>query len=1615
MLTSLAEVHSIALITDLDRPEPLILSLLTSAFDIVSGSAKTSSGEEVTKAVEGYLTQILVLVIDESATISSELTDVIIAQFLRVDPRTEDTSNTKNRENSHPKGTQSDLLPQSYPRAYEMAKAICASVPEKMTTFIGQYFSNIILDASEATQFNGYHAKLHSGKGSVGVLDDEAGDVRDLVKAHRLIRELWRACPDVLLHVIPQVEAELSAESHLLRLTATETLSDVAAGIGVAGFPLPVHVDPATYPPPRLNAPALSTVVKNPLQIPMSPKPFVQVHSSAYQSFLSRKQDKAASVRAAWASGAGRILLTSAGGIGFTEDEQRQLQAGLAQLLTDADEKVRLAAIMSVGSLSLTDVIRQLGPHGSVTKDGSVLATLSDRIRDRKVPVRNKAMQVLGQMWAEAAGEIERGNEEVTVLLGDIPSKLLDAYYVNDSEVHALLDRVIFEYLLPLNYPPIKMRASKTDGSQKQSVRSKTADQHQEPGQEVRDPDAIRARRMLTCVQGLDERAKTVFFGMQNRQTQFARVMAQYLRACEEYNGGVIDENEAEVQKNLNKWIDAISKTLPETSRVAVDLRKFAKLHDRRNYQLIRFCLNADSEYRTVVKAIKELRKRLEARPAHSPSLDVTIMPLLYRCSLLVYNRSHVPSIMKISRSDEPGGGLAETAHELLREISSRTPEVLKTHIQELCRQVETTAPNDADAEATTAVDMLNACAEFARRFPSDVPTERKFLVALSNYALFAREPRAAKHAVSILMSAGAAKKEMYAADLMRKATTDCHHDSRHFVTRLATISQVTLLDPKTADQQSETILRITTEDTIFKNRQPGEPAKSSPRKTDTYKWSLKPDQEALAKRWSLKCLINFLRSHLDESSFSETARPIYNLLVRLIRQEGEVTPTQDTPATQRPYLRLTAAQFLLKLCSQRRACEDLVTPSLFNEVALVLHDRLPEVRAGFGQHLKKLLAAERLNYRWYTMLFLVAFEPEQRLKAEVMAWLRSRSIALARRQQQRQPPESRHESSATKGAAAPGHIHGQHNTTEILLARLLSLLSHHPDFPDRQTLSPERFQADFIDFAHYIIFYLQSVANDENLSLIFHVAQRVKQTGDAITGTDEASERLYALSDLAQAVIRHYADLRSHQRGGGGGGGARDVNLLQTWPGKLRLPLSLFRALPGHDVAQRIAQKNYLPEEVAEKLERLVKNALKPARTTTTIVGSSRVATVGAPKHNERKKKTGGTGNRDAEYSGEDDEPTKGKGSWKTKKGKTSLSSASRAPSTLPLRKPRGKAPTSVSVGKKRKKAARDNDDGDEGDDDVDDSDRKDGEFRTMNGKERRAPRGDTAEPARKSVRRSGGAQVTSYTEQDSEQDDQEMQQWDEQGQKVEGANDDHDSGEDNDEVEEDAVRSESNSRNDSDGETEDEKSINQKNSKEKNDEELNDKSQQDKDVDMDDDNIEAAAEAEAEAEADETPSPVPPSARASLPRRPIRQSRGPTKSSTSSRPAANPRRKSTTKSNRVPTASAPSADQEEPTVNDDSDSQGGGDDDDGMLEEGDEEGRSQISSSSSAPACKTRKEQPSSTTASEAGTRLPTSKTKRTTTGTQKTRTAPPPQPAARNTNRRTSKPTTRRKRKW
>lgn len=1111
-------MQSILLLDEVNNNDELFVRLFTSFFDTVSGS-KASNGELVGQDVEHYMTLILEMLIDEAQTLPSKVIDIIMAQFLRAAApgAVKDKAEQSARDDS-----QTTLLLKEEPAAYKMARTVCLGSQDKMARYVGQYFSDVIMEASGLAGSNGNRAAADS--------DDEDGmagpseeDLKELKKAHLLIRELWKAAPVLLQNVVPQLDAELSADNVNLRQLATEALGDVVSGIGAAGPPPPPALDPAAYPLYKLSDFESDNISTNPLTTPYSPLSFAQTYHQPYQNFLSRKNDKSPVIRASWTTAVGYILSTNAGGIGFSREEEKALVRGLGEKLNDSDEKVRLAGVKAIETFGFRDLILKLASDGGLSKENTILSSLADRCRDRRPQVRVEAMALLGKLWAISSGEILAGNKVVVEALSAAPSKIYSSFYANDLEVNVLLDRVVYECLVPLSFPPPKKGSKSANGNSQPQSQSAAGGY---------DQDAVRTERILLLVRSLNPPAKKAFYAIQGRQPQFAKILSTFLRACEDFNGGVMDEDEARKTGNLQKTIKYMAQFLPEDAKVNSELLKFAKANDRRNYQLIKFIVGAENEFKTVRGGLKELVKRLQG--SQQSGLADVLIPLLYRSGYFMFNRSHLSTILDYSRTDQDDFGA--TAHEILNEISQRTPDLFKSHIGDLCRDLANKAPTATKENEATVVETLRACSSYARKYPSEIPSDKKFNQVMINFALYGKPWKAAKYAVNILLAKKDEKSLLSATDLFQKVMKDWKYGAPHFLNKLAVVAQLELLTPKVTLDHDQAILEMI-QDILKQVR--ADASDNDPEWVE----DADMDEECQAKCLALKILVNRLRAEDQdrtdgESDLQQRARPVFKMLKTLITREGEMCKTKETPKHYKARLRLLAAQQVLKLCKDRDL-DDHLPLDEFNALAFVTQDAHPQTRRAFIGKLQKYLVQGKLRPKFYTIIFLTAYEPVTEFKNGVETWIRSR---VNHYQQSGQA------------------------VMEAIMPRLISLLAHHPDLSDDVE--------ELADHARYIIYYVSNVANESNLGLIFRYAERVKQTRDSIA--PEKSNNLYMVSDLAQAVIRKWQERKGW--------------VFEAYSKKVGLPTGLFLALPNHDAAQEVAEKQYIPDGVDQKLDDILK-----------------------------------------------------------------------------------------------------------------------------------------------------------------------------------------------------------------------------------------------------------------------------------------------------------------------------------------------------------------------------------------------------------------------------------------
>ncbi|KAI5811155.1 hypothetical protein DFH27DRAFT_11876 [Peziza echinospora] len=1177
LLNSLSQVQSIVLIADIPNSEGLILQLFTNLFDV-------GAKPEITKTVEYGMTDILRQVIDECHHLPSEVVDIVVAQFLRAIPSTTAKKIIGKKGEEGQTTITQHIIP---PPAYSMAKDLCTntSTVDKMSRHICQYFSEVILEATPSSRPQNRKSSLSpEGTPEPNAQHEPTDeDLAELRKAHMLVKELWRAAPTVLQNVVPQLEQELMTENMQLRLLAVETIGDMAASnLGSFSAACPV----------------------------------------TWKVWCGRVIDKSYIVRVKWVEAAVRILQARSDNMGLS------LIPHISEKLNDTDERVRLAACRVIGEeLDYRSITSKLTAEYGGDK---LLESLALRAKDKKHAVRQEGMKVLARMWDMGYEDIKRGLESVIKQLSWIPGSILETSYVNDRDVDVLMDHVVWEILIPLEYPLGSLDSTKTangkDGangkaaSKSARLRDKErgkdkgkgkedgADSQSENTQQMSalDYDRLRTTRILHLAHNLPPRSQKAFLALAARQLTYSAVLKQFVASASEYNSGTTNTitdapaagtTQAEHKIRLTKLINWLATHFSDTERARDHLWKWVKIGDRRGWNCVQNIMSLEEGWTSVVKSLNEVVKRIEGAPGNANIILETVRPLLYRSAVLLYNKSHVPTIVEFSKSaahqpQQPDGDLAEdgfgfagnelgiTANWILKEMSSTLPAVFKAHIASLTTIIQDTAPpvpgsrkalaaapNNTPVDANI-VDTLSALSTFALRYPNDVPRDRKLHQALFSFATsHLSTPKAAKHAVRVLMAAAKDRREMYATDLIEKCVKELEWGSEGFVVRLGALAELVMKAPADLiDDVAEKIVTFCLQECLLQVRSAGGDEEKAAGSTSQWVEDEDISQEGYAKLLALKIMVNNLRQRTQNENIRDRAQPVFSILHALIHNKGEVTTTKNTPTTHRARLRLAAGQHILRLATYP-IFEEMIPPKKFNGLALQAQDSVEQVRYGFIRRLKKYLAVGKLPPRYYAIVFLIAYEPKPQLLNETITWIKARAKAIA--------ASGAAASTTTPSSKAPSANASGTNILELSLARLLSLIAHHPHFGKEAS--------ELLDLAAYIVFYVRTVVTRDNIGLVYHVAQKVKQVKDAINPAK--TENLYYVSELAQLVLRKYGDMQ-------GWGG------VPTWPGSVGLPKALFESLRNSDERKESAKSWHLPPGVEEKLDGYIKPQRKNAAT---------------------------------------------------------------------------------------------------------------------------------------------------------------------------------------------------------------------------------------------------------------------------------------------------------------------------------------------------------------------------------------------------------------------------------
>ncbi|KAL5521605.1 PDS5 [Sanghuangporus sanghuang] len=828
-------------------------------------------------------------------------------------------------------------------------------------------------------------------------------------------------------------------------------------------------------------------------------------YPSTWSLWLLRKNDKSLQVRLAFVEGCKGLLL-------HHKAELRQaIEEALHTKLLDPDEKVRAAVCKLYSQLDYETALHYVSEEQ--------LRAVGDRVLDKKQIVRQEALVAIGKLFEVAYPQIESLDAAAIRHFAWIPHKVMQAVTAN-LEVKQVAVQVVAQYILPF---PAKA-----------------------------DEEVAWTDRLLVVLRYLEKSTLKTALSISNIKYTRPTPFEHYVQCCIENNGGIIDENEEVVKKQLNATVRAVSALYGDPQKAAEDLRTFAKLNEQRLYKLLKTCQDPHTDLKSLVKAYNEFIRRLEQA---SPAIFSTMRAFILQCSLWIVNTSSIPTLIKrlsqgvhaaekarttpeklaeklagvtsqAASSSQMTIVMASNAAVLLTMISKCQPVLFRPHVSEL---VKATAEDKSERVVHLC---LQALAAISRSEPALAPSDKRTLERLTRHVRGSK-PKLAKYATRIL--AHTKDRDALCAETVEFITTNLPKaDPDKLAAHIAVLVEMIRFAPDAFEQRSETIVEFLLKEVLMRPCLDDGATMEVGEDVDEWEDEDKLPPRALAKSLALKVCRHRCLVHANSESAADMASPVIKLLVTLLEKGGALTPQSADGPTVKSRLRLQAATSLLHLATVEKFAE-AIAPD-FVLLALTIQDSCYNVRDSFLKKLMLLVNAGKLPARFNVIFFLTVHDPEEDIRTQARGFVH----ALIKRSR----PDVRL------------------SNWEVIFIRLLHIIAHHPDF------GLEELQV--LEMAKYIREYLSLVATADNISLLYHVAQKCKTIRDAESHV--FSERLYATSELAQELIKRHTKVRQWS--------------LPIYPGKVKLPSDIFRPLPSDGARSTILKTVYLPDEIVKKLD---------------------------------------------------------------------------------------------------------------------------------------------------------------------------------------------------------------------------------------------------------------------------------------------------------------------------------------------------------------------------------------------------------------------------------------------
>lgn len=964
---------------------------------------------------------------------------------------------------------------------------------------------------------------------------EESSEISDkamktLEKIHRLSVQIWKSVPQLLGSVMGLINDELNTDNEKIRILAIVTIGEMVGSSSSSGDN------------------ALS---------------FAMAHKNTWLNWLKKTMDVSPNARAKWVEQLSDILHHTSS---VTSGISTELRNGLIKCLLDTNDKVRFTACRTIDRL-------EFETFTSVICNKLVLTTLFQLMREKNADIRNRSIKILSQVYNQYNIDVSNNNvinfgnteeddiAELENLISEgIPNHILELNYINDTNITTTVDVTIFEKLLPFENNSIK-----------------------------------RVDRLCQLYSSLNDKSKASFNAICKRQQKQADVLNQYIKFAEEYckptssddkeNVSSNGKNSGELPKSaafnkLEKIMKWLSVSFPEGLNTYACLERFVKLKNYRFFHLVKFCISPESDYKTIKNSLKELlgkigdvkNIKLESDRAHITPADMVsnFKILLYRASTIFYNKANVAELINLSKNST--NEWFPVANEILENISSTVPDVFKVHVDSLVDLIIKTNEKPDGKSFSTKSNNLRTVYHILRKFPELLPKDPEFIKVLKQTATSGL-PRETRYAIKLLGLSP--RKELYTSEIVT-SILPLDVSSKNFACHISALAELYIVDTLAVTDHEDAINTLLIEQVLRSNRFSS--AQEVDLEDDSWIEDINLDYDfeeykpLYEKLLTIRLITNRLKSLVNKSNYSENlsdeqiisaaSKPL-KLLSLIVSHGGELINSSSSPKTPKSYqqkLRLQAGFCILKLAKYPKF-QKLLTHNITSKLGGLLHDECEQIRSAFSKKLEVNLWNNSITDAFLPLLFLMGHEPNSSLKKEVSSWIQS------------------------------GHkrcVEKKDIKFERILVRLIHTISHDSNFINY--FNEESPLKAYTYASEYFVFFLKLIGKQDNISLLYYLASRVKQYRDAtidqtLFSKEEYPEEvlnLYRISELAQLAIQVLNDCKHWS--------------IQTWPGKINLPSDIYAPMDSYEEAQKIISTVYIKDTVQIELKQHLKRKFSMA-----------------------------------------------------------------------------------------------------------------------------------------------------------------------------------------------------------------------------------------------------------------------------------------------------------------------------------------------------------------------------------------------------------------------------------